>query len=114
MDKAVLQMIGRRIREIRNQKKLSQEELGELAGFHFSYIGGVERAEKNITLLNLQKISDALDVPVHELFLFGRHLQKGNSDKDRLINELILKVAHFKESDIKRIILFIDEFFKSK
>lgn len=46
MSEQILRMVGTRVRDLRKKKGLSQEELGERAGVHFSYIGGVERAEK--------------------------------------------------------------------
>jgi len=47
---------------------LSQEELANRAGVHRTYIGMIERAEKNITLENIEKIAKALGAPVKELF----------------------------------------------
>ena len=47
---------GKNVQEIRRSKQLSQEKLAELAGVHRTYIGMVERAEKNITLCNIEKI----------------------------------------------------------
>ena len=51
---------------------LSQEELAERAGVHRTYIGMIERAEKNITLENIERIADALKTPLHEMLDFGR------------------------------------------
>jgi len=59
---------GNKVREIRLKKGLSQEELAEKANVHRTYIGMIERAEKNITLLNIEKIAIALDVSIVELF----------------------------------------------
>lgn len=58
---------GQRIRKIRKEKNLSQEELSFKADLHRTYIGMIERAEKNITLVNIEKIANALDVKVSEL-----------------------------------------------
>ena len=60
--------VGERIRALRLQLNLSQEALGELASLDRSYMGQVERGEKNITLINVFKISDALEVEPHMLF----------------------------------------------
>ncbi len=68
MKKDILLQFGKVIRKKRLEKQLSQENLAELSGLHRTYIGMVERAEKNITLVNVQKISVALEVPIHELF----------------------------------------------
>jgi transcriptional regulator with XRE-family HTH domain len=54
--------LAKRVRELRDRKGISQERLGEIAGLHRTYIGMIERAEKNITLINLDKIARALGV----------------------------------------------------
>ncbi len=58
---------GEKVREIRVSQNLSQEQLAHLADVHRTYIGMVERAEKNITLVNIEKISVALNVNITEL-----------------------------------------------
>ncbi len=65
--KKILKEFGSRVREERLAKGLSQEELASLAKVHRTYIGMIERAEKNITLLNIEKIAKALDLPVDKL-----------------------------------------------
>ena len=65
--KEILIKFGLRVKEIRKEKKLSQEELSFKADLHRTYIGMIERAEKNITLVNIEKIANALDVKVSEL-----------------------------------------------
>lgn len=59
---------GKRVRELRKAKNLSQEGLSFKANLHRTYIGMIERAEKNITLVNIDKIAKALDVNIKELF----------------------------------------------
>lgn len=59
--------IGNKIREIRQSKGLSQEQLAEIAEVHRTYVGMIERAEKNITLVSLEKIAKALEVEIGEL-----------------------------------------------
>lgn len=63
----ILIKFGDRVREIRTQKGLSQEQLASLADVHRTYIGMIERAEKNITLININKIANALGVDLKEL-----------------------------------------------
>lgn len=60
--------IGQRIRNYRLQSKLSQEELAEKCGLHPTYIGQVERGEKNATLESISKIAGGLNVPLSTLF----------------------------------------------
>lgn len=50
------------LRTIRKQKKISQEELADLCGLHRTYIGSVERGERNISIDNIEKISNALKI----------------------------------------------------
>lgn len=64
----ILIKFGERVREIRKEKGLSQEELAHKADLHRTYIGMIERAEKNITLLNIEKIAIALEVKISKLF----------------------------------------------
>lgn len=70
MDKKLLKLFGQRIRQIRMLKKLSQEQLALMADLHRTYIGMIERGEKNITLLNIEKLSNALAIEMKELFIF--------------------------------------------
>lgn len=63
-------LIGRKIRHEREKRGLSQEELGKLAKSHRTYVGMVERGEKNITIFNLQRFADALKLKVRDLIDF--------------------------------------------
>ena len=64
----IVKFIGQRIRHYRTQLGISQEKLAELSGCHPTYIGQIERGEKNATVESLEKISCALDVPLSKLF----------------------------------------------
>lgn len=64
----ILQVFGNNVREIRRLKGISQEELAYRADLHRTYIGMIERAEKNITLINIEKIAKALEVEIFKLF----------------------------------------------
>jgi len=64
----ILIKFGKRIREIRIEKNFSQEKLANKANLHRTYIGMIERAEKNITLKNIEKIANALEVNIKYLF----------------------------------------------
>ena len=59
---------GDRVRNLRKQKGLSQESLALACDLDRTYVGGVERGERNISLLNIYKIAAALGVPAKELF----------------------------------------------
>ncbi len=64
---AYLKKVGLNIREARKEKGMSQESLALAADLDRSYIGGVERGARNVSIINLKKIADALGVPVSEL-----------------------------------------------
>ncbi|WP_083829957.1 helix-turn-helix domain-containing protein [Paenibacillus sp. HGF5] len=62
-------LVGKRIRQIRKDNKISQEKLGEMAQLQSSYIGGVERGERNISLETLEKIIKAFDMQYTEFLI---------------------------------------------
>lgn len=68
--KDVLSRLGRRIRELRLQTGLTQEQLAERADLHPTYLGGIERGERNLSLNNLDKLAEAMQVPLHSLLDF--------------------------------------------
>lgn len=68
MKEEVLIKFGQKVRKERLKQNISQEELAEKANVHRTYIGMIERAEKNITLINIQKIATALELTIAELF----------------------------------------------
>ncbi|TAE34903.1 MAG: XRE family transcriptional regulator [Alphaproteobacteria bacterium] len=61
-DKDILKRLGLRIRDLRLERAISQEELAAIANVHRTYIGMVERGEKNITILTLVRFSVALEI----------------------------------------------------
>ncbi len=67
-------LFGRRVRELRKARGFSQEELAHRAGLHYTYLGGIERGERNPALVNIGRIAAALKVSLAELFsvLTGR------------------------------------------
>lgn len=64
----ILELFGQRVRTLRKEKGLSQEAFADIAGLDRSYIGGVERGERNVSLSNIQKIADALEITMEFLF----------------------------------------------
>lgn len=76
----IAQIVGQRIRNYRTQLCLSQEKLAEMSSCHPTYIGQIERGEKNATLESIEKIALALDLPLSQLFekLEGNYNSKLN------------------------------------
>lgn len=58
---------GKRVREVRIKKGISQEKLAEMAGIDRSYMGNIERGEKNVTLKKAYEVCDALEIAIQDL-----------------------------------------------
>lgn len=71
---SISKVVGERIRMIRKEKGINQEELAYLSGLSDTYIGQVERGEKNITVDSLSKIAASLEISLEELFRFSESL----------------------------------------
>lgn len=67
MKKDILTAFGKRIKELRIKKKWSQEELADKTGFHRTYIGMIERGERNISLKNIEVFANTFNISVSEL-----------------------------------------------
>lgn len=67
----VLTHFGRRVRELRTAKGFSQEAFADACELHRTYIGGIERGERNLSLQNIQRIADTLGVSLAELMTWG-------------------------------------------
>jgi transcriptional regulator with XRE-family HTH domain len=68
--KDIEKQFGRRVRDLREAKHISQEELAFKAGMHRTYLGGIERGERNPALKNINALAKALEVDIAELFRF--------------------------------------------
>lgn len=64
----VQKKLGKRIAELRRKRGFSQEDFAHECGFHRSYMGAVERGEKNITIQGIDRIAKALKISLAELF----------------------------------------------
>ncbi len=67
----LLKTFGERIRYLRTQEKLSQEQLSFRTGFHRTYIGMIERGERNISLTNIAVFAKAFNLTIDELLKFN-------------------------------------------
>ena len=105
----IAKIIGQRIRNHRTKLGLSQERLAELSGCHSTYIGQLERGEKNATLESIEKISIALDLPLSKLF--------ENLGGSKVINDIALFCYEFisakskdEQQQIYKILLEMDKY----
>lgn len=91
---------GQRVREMRKSKGLSQEQLGFKAGLHYTYIGAIERAEKNITLESIKKIAAGLEVDIPCFFYFA----ETGKGREEMISQIIKEVSGKKTGQLKTIL----------
>lgn len=105
----IAKIIGQRIRNYRTQKGLSQEKLAELAGCHPTYIGQLERGEKNATLESVEKIASAMDISLSELFD-----KLGKSGGNNIAAKCYDLVASKNEAEQKQLYKMLQEMDKYK
>lgn len=105
-EKELLKKVGKRVRQKRKEKALTQELLGEKADINPKFLGKVERAETNVSLLTLAKICDALGTSLCELLAFTS-MDKAILRQGELSNEIWKLV---KDRDRKTLQLGIDAF----
>nr|WP_321255737.1 helix-turn-helix transcriptional regulator [uncultured Pseudodesulfovibrio sp.] len=67
-EKQFLKRLGKAIKEKRTEESLSQEKLAEITGLHRTYVGSVERGERNVSAINIKALADALNCKPSELF----------------------------------------------
>ena len=65
----IVKVFGKNLRKYRNEKNLSQEKFAEICNLHRTYISDIERGQRSISLNNIQKIADALEIETYKLFL---------------------------------------------
>jgi len=105
----IAKIIGQRIRNYRTKKGLSQEKLAELAGCHPTYIGQLERGEKNATLESVEKIASAMDISLSELFD-----KLGKSGGNNIAAKCYDLVASKNEAEQKQLYKMLQEMDKYK
>ena len=63
----ICEKFGNKVRDLRTARGMSQEALAQKSGLHRTYIGGIERGERNISLINIEKIAKALDLSLVDI-----------------------------------------------
>ena len=109
----IAKILGQRIRNHRTAKGLSQEKLAELSGCHPTYIGQIERGEKNATIESIEKVAVALHMPLSRLF---EKLEAEETDARNIpleCYELLASKTPEEQEHIRRILLEIDRYKKS-
>ena len=110
----IARVLGQRIRNYRTAKGLSQEKLAELSGCHPTYIGQIERGEKNATIESIEKIAIALNVSLSTLFEKLGAKEEGTARNIPLECYEFLSAKTKKEQEhIYRILLEMDKYKKN-
>ena len=108
--KDLAKIVGQRIRNYRTQLGLSQEKLAELAGCHPTYIGQLERGEKNATLESIDKVASSLQIYLSKLFenLGGENTSERNLPLD--CYEFLLTKSQEEQEQIMKILIEMDKY----
>ena len=107
----ISKILGQRIRNYRTAKGLSQEKLAELSGCHPTYIGQVERGEKNATIESIEKISAALNVSLSTLFeKIGASQENETCNIPLKCYEFLLSKSKEEQEQIYRILIEMDKY----
>ena len=94
MKSKILIEFGEKVRKLRSDLEISQEELASRAGLHRTYIGMIERAEKNLTLENISRIADAFELKIADLFIENFTFQNQYRFRENLQVEFVGKSAN--------------------
>ena len=100
----IAQFLGQRIRELRNEKQMSQEELSFKAGISAAHLGQIERATKNPTIDTVAKIAAALSVPVTSLFTENQSTATPVNTTVGKINAYLCTMTEDEQKDFLRIL----------
>ncbi len=106
----IVKIIGQRIRNYRTNLHLSQEKLAELSGCHPTYIGQLERGEKNATLESIEKIAVALNIPLSKLFEKLDGKDDGTPNIPLECYEFLSAKTLKEQKQFQRILLEIDKY----
>lgn len=88
--------LGRRVRELRVQRRLSQDQVAEQAEISGKYVGEIERGEVNVSAFILSKIAAVLQVEIAELFVIDHH-----ASREKLEQEILLLLAQAEEEKFR-------------
>ncbi len=109
----IAKSVGQRIRNYRNQLGISQEKLAELSGCHPTYIGQIERGEKNATLESIEKISSALNISLSKLFERIDAVAESGRNIPLECYEFLSSKTQEEQEQIYRILIEMDKYKES-
>jgi XRE family transcriptional regulator, regulator of sulfur utilization len=98
----LMKIIGDRLRNVRKERGLSQEELADRAGLHFTFVGKVERGEQNATLETIEKMTSSLGISLEQLF---RYIDPATEETDNYILMQIINKLQGRSIEEQRKVL---------
>ncbi|WKT74956.1 helix-turn-helix domain-containing protein [Lysinibacillus fusiformis] len=111
---SLVKLVGSNIKEIRKLKKLTQEELAEKCGLQTSYLAGVERGDRNITIQTLEKITEGLEEAPSSIFKFDTlNFDNKYFEKKELVIILQNLVENRSESEVRLVLNIANEIFNT-
>jgi transcriptional regulator with XRE-family HTH domain len=105
--KAMREEVGRRIRELRKARGLTQAQAAERAALNVNYYADTERNGANLTLDTLERVADALEVPIGDLFRFTS--DETDDDGREVIERVRRIVEHGPAERVKRLRIFLEQ-----
>ena len=106
----IAKAVGQRIRNYRTRAGFSQEKLAELSGCHPTYIGQLERGEKNATIESVEKIATALNLPMSKLFEQLGGQDDGSRNIPLECYEFLLTKSQEEQEQIIKILIEMDKY----
>ena len=106
----IAKAVGQRIRNYRTRAGFSQEKLAELSGCHPTYIGQLERGEKNATIESVEKIATALNLPMSKLFEQLGGQDDGSRNIPLECYEFLSAKTHDEQEQLFKILLEMDKY----
>jgi transcriptional regulator with XRE-family HTH domain len=99
----ILTVFGKRLRFLRRTKDMTQEQVAERAGLSLQSVGEIERGRGNPTLVNVERLSDALDVELTELFDLG----DAKMTKEQAVQELLSLLEGATEEQVRALLTMV-------
>jgi len=99
----ILKIFGKRLRSLRRAKDMTQEQVAERAGLSLQSVGEIERGRGNPTLVNVERLSDALDVELTELFDLG----DVKMTREQAIQEILARLEGATEEQVRALLTMV-------
>lgn len=96
--------VGNRIRALRKQRGMTQEQLAEKASLHYSYLSSMERGERNVSIESLEKVINALEINPMQIFNFAdTEILEGTADKEATLQAINALLQERNVDEVKMV-----------